>query len=208
MAYVSTVIALSSLVVSVVALFFSQLRSPKISSVIGPNFKVYYPVDGGFGVYLPVTFLNESPRTGTVHRCGISIFRKSSLDEKFFMEWRYFMVLNPSTNSSFKFDEGAHALAIPGKSSTAKLVWLTWRSDSTPELVIAEGDYVLIFHYWLGLDDKPQNALHEFYIDRSTHALLDKYRATKDSIVVDLLLDKKIAANKLLTSYLMSGEFV
>ena len=199
MTVVPTVISLLSLAVSGVALFFSQLRAPLLSTVIGPNLQIYYPPDGGFGVYLPATFLNESPRTGTVHRCGISIFRKSSPDERFFMEWRFFMGLNP--NLTFKFEDGAHAIAIPGKSSTAKVIWLSWRSNSTPELVIREGEYVLAFHYWLGSDDKPHNDLHEFYIDRSTQAELDDYRASKQSTVVNLLMDKKIAANKLLTSY-------
>ena len=199
MAIVSTVIAVLGFAVSVVALFFSQLRAPKLSCVIGPEFKLYYPQDGGFGVYLPITFLNESPRTGTVLRCGISIYRKSGPDARFFMEWRFFMGLNP--NLSFRFEEGAHALAIPGNASVAKTAWLTWRSSSTPELVIAEGEYVLIFHYWLSSDDKPHNDLHEFYIDRPTQTLLDGYRETKNSTVVDLLLDKKIAANKFLTGY-------
>ncbi len=195
----STVIALLSLVVSAVALIFSQFRPPKLSNVIGPEFKIYYPPDGGFGVYIPATFLNQSPRTGTVLRCGISIFRKSSPDQRFFMEWRYFVTLNPDL--SFKLEESAHALAVPPNSSVTKMIWLTWRSTSTPELRIAEGEYGIIFHYWSGSVDKPRNDPHEFYIDRAIEEELEGYRVNKKSRVVDLLLDKKIASNKLLTSY-------
>jgi hypothetical protein len=44
-------------------------------------------------------------------------------------------------------------------------------------------------------------ARQPFYIDRPTKAELDGYRAAKDSTVVNLLLDKKIPGNRLLTSY-------
>ena len=115
------------------------------------------------------------------------------------MGWRFFMGLNPDL--SFKFEEGAHALAIPGNSAVAKTVWLTWRYNSTPELVVTEGEYVLVLHCWFGANEMPDNYAHEFYIDRATQTLLDQYRAGKKSTVVDLLLDQKIAANKLRTRY-------
>src|SRR5271166_3151061 len=105
----STGISLVSLVVSGSALFYSQLRGPKLLNVIGPAFKLYYPADGGTGFYLPATFLNEAPTTGTVLRCGITLFRKSSPEERFFMEWRYFARLGPDA-SKFMLEEPAHAL--------------------------------------------------------------------------------------------------
>lgn len=196
---VSTVIALFSLVLSAAALFLSQLLGPRVASVVGPDFQIYYPPDGGFGLYIPVALRNASPRMGTVQRCAISIYRKSSPDERFFMEWRFFVGLNP--NLSYRMEEKAHALTIEGNSSVAKVIWLTWRWDSTPPLVITEGEYALIFHYWPGSEDKPRNDPHEFYIDRAMQAELDGYRANKQSTVVNLLLDKKIAGNKLMTTY-------
>jgi hypothetical protein len=195
----STVIALWSLAISALALFFSQFRGPKLSNVVGPELKIYYPSDGGLGVYVPATFLNRSSKTGTVLSCGISILRKASPDERFFMEWRFFVALDPDL--SYRLEEPAHALAIPGNSSATKIIWLTWRSASTPELRMTEGEYELVFHYWPGSDEKPCNDPHEFYIDKTTAEELEGYRVKKQSRVVDLLLDKKIASNRLLTSY-------
>jgi hypothetical protein len=197
-AEVSVIIALLSFVVSAVALFFAQFRPPRISAVIGPTIEIYYPADGGFGVYIPTTFVNTSPRAGTVQRCGITLFHKSRPDEQFFMAWRFFMRLNPKL--SYDFEAVAHALAVLGTSSITEQVWLTWRYFSVPELVITEGDYVLVFHYWVGAEEKPRSDLHEFHIDPDTHAQLDDCRASKKESTFVLLLDNKIDGNKLMTS--------
>lgn len=197
MAVASAVIALFSLAVSGVTLVFTQFRGPQISTAIGPTIEIYYPSDGGLGVYVPATFVNTSPRTGTVHRCGITIFRKSCPDEKFFMDWRFFMKLKPEL--SYAFDAPAHAIAVVGTSSTTQVLWFTWRYFSTPELIITEGEYVLTFHYWLGADDKPHSDHHEFSIDQQTHAQLAEYKSNNDSTTVNLLLDNRIATNRLLS---------
>ena len=45
-------------------------------------------------------------------------------------------------------DEHAHALATPGKSIVAKSVSYVWRATSQPALLIREGVYELVFHFW------------------------------------------------------------
>jgi hypothetical protein len=194
----STVIALVSFLVSAVTLFFSVLRAPRLSDVVGPEFKVYYPPDGGFGVYLPVAFLNESPRTGTVVRCSLSLYRKTAPEERFFMDWRSFCKLE---GNGWVVKEPAHAITVAGMQSRTKTVLFSWRAASVPQIQIVEGNYVMVFHYWTGLTGKPRNAQHEFTVDRATQAELDGYLANKHGFVVDLVLDQKIGSNKLLTGY-------
>jgi hypothetical protein len=201
----STSIALLSLVISGVALFFSQLRAPRLSQVSGPEFQIYYPQDGGFGVYLPVSFLNKSPNTGTIVRCGITLFKKSNPEERFYMEWRFFIRLGPDSNPIK--EELAHAITVPGMSSVTKTIWLTWRANSVPQIQIVEGEYAMVFHYWTHPSGKPNNDCHEFYIDKATQSELESYRSSKQSYVVTLALDKKFASNKLLTSYEANSLF-
>ena len=74
---VSTVFATASLLVSLVTLYFSNLAPPSLAIVAGPNIKVYYPSDGGFGLYLPVAFVNSSAATGTIYRVGVSLTAKT-----------------------------------------------------------------------------------------------------------------------------------
>jgi hypothetical protein len=195
---VSVAIALLSFAVSALALFFAQFRPPRISAVIGPTIEVYYPADGGFGIYVPTTFVNTSPRPGAVQRCGVTIFHKSRPDEQFFMAWRYFTRLSPKL--AYELEAVANALAVSGTSYIAKQLWFTWRSFSVPELVITEGDYTVVFHYWVGAEEKPRNNTHQFHINRDTSAQLDEYRASKTESTVVLLLDNKIAGNMLMTS--------
>ncbi len=86
----SIVISIFSLVVASVTLYLSQFRGPQLSHVAGPTIVTYYGSDGGFGLFLPITFINKSARTGTIIRCGITIFKASSPEERFFMEWYAF----------------------------------------------------------------------------------------------------------------------
>jgi hypothetical protein len=201
MAFASVIIALLSFTVSGIALFFAQFRGPQISNVIGPTIEIYYPFDGGFGVYVPATFVNSSARTGTVQRCGITLFRKSDPDEKFFMEWRYFAKLQGEGSEKwYELYEAAHAVAVLATSSVATVPWFTWRQTSRPELTIREGGYVIIFHCWLGSAEKPHNNKHEFHIDKQTQAELDQYRSNNQGTTVKVLLDNRIPGNRLLTS--------
>jgi hypothetical protein len=193
-------ISLLSMAISAATLYLTQLRPAELSDVIGPEIKIYYPSDGGFGMYVPATFLNKSPNTGTVLRSGITIFNKAIPEERYFMEWRFFARLSQD-GKSYMLEEPAHALAIPGNSSIDKLIWATWRASSRPEIQISQGEYVLISHYWDSPTGKPHNELHQFYIDEDLYKQLDSYRVNKESVIVDLVLDRTIAGNKLLNSY-------
>jgi hypothetical protein len=195
----STVISLLALIVSAISLFYSQLRPPSISSVVGPEIRIYYPPDGGFGIYMPATFLNQSPRTGTIRRCAITLYPKNNSEERFFMDWRYFFRLKPD-GLGFEMEQIASAFAIPESQSVSKLIWFTWRSNSTPPLQIAAGEYVLVFHYWTGLTGMPHNDFHEFFIDDQTHVELDQARIVKSPRAFEIVLDKTIGPNRVMTS--------
>ncbi|MGO9057889.1 MAG: hypothetical protein ACLQU2_10965 [Candidatus Binataceae bacterium] len=194
----STAIALLALIFSAITLWYSLLRPPRISSVVGPEIRIYYPPDGGLGLYVPVTFLNQSPRTGTVWRCAVTLYSKTS-GERFFMDWRYFFRLKPE-GDGFMFDEIASALAVPGKLSLSKLIWFSWRSLSTPPLRIAAVEYVMVFHYWTGPTGKPHNDSHEFSIDQGTYEQLERARTNKNARVFEIALDKTLAANLVMSS--------
>jgi len=177
--------------VSAFTLFFSHLRGPKISHSIGPTFLIYYREDGGFGIYLPVTFLNESPTTGIVFRCAIRIiFAKSTPEDPFFMPWRSFCRFAEKKDTEKTYiteEEFAHAITVPPKSSTAKLVLFISRPRSEPALRIVEGQ--MIFQYWTGLAGKSDNEqCKKFSIDVSKQSELDGYLKIKSKKYVELEL--------------------
>ena len=89
----ATVIAVLSLLASAAALYYSSLRPARPAAFLGLTVKVYYPADGGFGIYLPVALVNDSPQPGTVRRCAVTLYAAAHPDERFFMDWRFFMKL-------------------------------------------------------------------------------------------------------------------
>ena len=192
----STVFATSSLLISCVTLYFSNLAPPSLAMVAGPNIKVYYPADGGFGLYLPVAFVNSSAATGTVYRLGVSLTAKKPGAEVFYFEWRNFTRWSDQVG----LDEPAHALAVQGNSAIAKIVWMTWRADSEPKLVIQPGDYTLAVHVWTKPSGLPETQLHELTVDAVTYTTLEHERTNKQDFLVDVTLDRQLPPNRLLTS--------
>jgi hypothetical protein len=193
----STVFATASLLVSFVTLYFSNLAPPAVAMVAGPSIKLYYPSDGGFGVYLPVAFVNSSAATGTIYRLGISLTQKKPGADVFYFEWRNFAHVSDQAG----LDEPAHALAIQGNSAVAKIVWLTWRANSEPKLILQPGDYTLAVHVWKTPSGKPQTQLHDLIVDDDTFQTLEHERIAKQDYLVDMNLDRELPPNRHLTQY-------
>jgi len=196
---IALIISILGLTISGLTLFFTQFRPPEISTIVGPVIKFYYPRDGGFGIYLPVTFVNPSPKTGIVLRSGITIFQKTTPQQKYYMEWRFFAKLREQ-GDSYLFEEDAHSIAIPQYSFISKMIWVTWRQFMPQQFRIIEGEYVLFFHYWTSTQ-KPMNSMHEFLITGDIFKEIESYRIGKQSTIVNVDLDATVRQNLLLNTY-------
>jgi hypothetical protein len=95
----------------------------------------------------------------------------------------------------------AHALAVPGKSAVNKLLWFNWLSSSAPQLLIREGEYIVNVHYWTAQTGIPQNAVHKCHISAEVFATLDSYRAEGKSTTVEVVLDREIDRNRVMTPH-------
>jgi hypothetical protein len=199
----STVIALISLIIAVLTLFLSNLQPAKITSKVGPFIRIYYTdYDSGesFGLYLPATFLNLTPQTSTVLNAAITLARKDSDEQIYFMQWKQFSKLDP-VQDKWVTDEMAHALAVPSKSSVAKIIWFIWGYDSQPRLILREGIYRLKFYFWENKKSRPRCETHEFFVSESLAQKLESYRAQKKSTTHTIRLDLEIDENRLLTRH-------
>src|SRR3990167_8922056 len=121
----ATIISVISLLVAAATFFLTQLRAARITSYVGPTATLGYVSTGGFGIALPVTFTNHGARTGAALRSGITLWRKDSPQDRYFMQWASFVKQNFETNQWMN-DEAAHTLAIPGKSVVAKVIQFIW----------------------------------------------------------------------------------
>ena len=194
---IATVGAAVSLVISLLTLYLTNFRPPALEMIAGPNIKVYYPADGGFGVYLPVAFVNSSAATGTIYRLGISLTARKPGADVYYFEWRNFTRWSDTVG----LDEPAHALAVSGTSAVAKIVWLTWHGDSEPRLILQPGDYTFAVHVWTKPSGQPVTQTHELTVDDSVYATLEKERTNKQDTLVDMTLDRELPSNRHLTAY-------
>jgi hypothetical protein len=193
-------ISVMSLGVAAITLYLSQFRGPRISVHAGPSVKLYYPTDGGFAVYLPTTFINDSSRMGTVFRTAISMVRNENAQERFFIEWASFSTYDPQSGS-WRYESMAHALAVTGKAAVNKLLWFHWLSTSSPTLRIREGEYTLTVHYWTKPTGNPTHDVHTLHISEKTLAVLESYRTSGKATTVDLVLDRQLDQNRVMTPH-------
>jgi len=200
---ITIIIAIISLLVSAVTLYLAQLRPSKLISKSGPFIKVYYAdyeSGGSVGLYLPVSIINESARTGTILNAAITLGRKDSPEQSYFMQWREFQKLSIEKNA-WVYEEMAHALAIPGTSAINKIIWFMWDAKSQPKLILREGTYIINFYFWDKKDKPPNCETHQFYVDDSIYTQLESYRVAKKPTVFDIRLDMEIEQNRLLTEH-------
>lgn len=196
-------ISLTSLAFVLLTFYLTNVRPPKIRCQIGPTLQVYHgdhAAGGSTGFYLPVTFENTSVRTGIVSDVGLLLYRKDQPEERFFMTWREFAKYDPVGSRGWKFDEVAHALAVPGRSTVTKIVWFMWFPESLPKLHPREGSYVVNLCYWTRLRKQPQSQRHEVVVDAETVSILQAHRAAHSNGSRILWLDKRLNYNELLTS--------
>jgi hypothetical protein len=198
MDYLPMVISALSLGVAVMTLFLSQLRGPRISVHAGPSVKLYYPKEGGFAVYVPTTFINDSARMGAVFRAAVSLVRTDNPRERFFIEWGSFSKYDPQTGS-WRYEDMAHALAVPGKAAVNKLLWFSWLPSTIPSMRIREGHYILTVHYWTRRAGKPTNDVHELHISEQTFDQIESFREGGKATTVEVVLDKQVDANRVMT---------
>jgi len=199
MIYLPIVISSLSLIVAFLTLYNTNLRYPDIHSYVGPLTKLYYPSDGGFAMYIPTTFINSAPRSGTVLRAAILLHRKDSTQEQYFMEWGSFSKYD-SQNGNWVYEDICHAIPVAGKSSASKIIWFNWLTSSQPQLVISSGEYLVTLFYWLDGRPVPKTDSHELYISKEVFDALENYRKAGRSTTVEVALDKRLERNRVMTS--------
>jgi hypothetical protein len=150
-AVAALVISLAGFLVSATNLYLTQISSPPLSVTFGPSMAMYYPRDGGFGMYLPVGFFNSGGRGGMILRTRAALHHEAS-SETYEFEWASFSTRDPVTRDYLLGEVGP--LAVPANSAVSKMVWYVWRPDARPEFSLAAGRYLLSLQVWTA--DTPQ----------------------------------------------------
>jgi hypothetical protein len=195
------IISILSLIISFFTLYISHLRNPSIEVHVGPEIRIYHAdYDYGFstGIYLPVAFLNKGAKIGAIIKTAISLRREDLPDQTFFMQWREFSKLD-SEKSKWINEEVAHPLTLPPKSAVDKIIWYMWYAKSKPQLELVEASYVLTFYFWDKIGHEPKKSEHRFSISKEVATQFVEFRKTRIKHTIDILLDKELEINRLLT---------
>jgi hypothetical protein len=189
----STIISILSLAVAAATFFLTQLTPARITSYVGPDATLGHLPDGGTGITMPVTFTNHGVRTGAVLRAGVTLWRRDSPNDRFFMQWNAFVKQNFVTNS-YENEEAAHALAVPGKSIVARSVSFVWLPSNPRQIDFRAGTYCISFHYWDEVGN-PHGETHEVDLSDSMVGVL-KVNAGAVLVTLDETIRKNIHMNE------------
>lgn len=144
--------------------YLTQLRSAKIRVEVGPEITVYYPRDGGCGIYLPFSFINDTKRGGSISRISIIITTPSEKNNAFFMRWAD-IVKHDSNTKGYDHLDNARAFSVPAESAESKFVWFVWRPESRPLFTLTDGKYQMKVAIWEKYSRRPSiTSTHSFHV--------------------------------------------
>jgi hypothetical protein len=198
----SLIISFISLLIAGAALYFSHLRKSRIDAILGPDFDVYhhdYETGTSTGFIIPISFINDSPSTGTVIKVGVSIHQKGCEEEIFFMQWHKFEYLNEKTRK-WEHEEDAHPLVLAEKSGIHKNVWCIWHAQNSKKLLLEKGTYELCLHYWTAEQKEPLKVVKTFFVSKEISDVFAEWRDAKETSSLKFVLDKELEYNKLMNS--------
>ena len=196
----SFIVSLISLSIAGLTFYLSQIRKANIAPIVGPEFDVYhhdYSSGISTGIIIPISFVNDTQSTGTVTKVSATVWQKGCEEEKYFMLWHKFEVLNESTGK-WDHDCNAHPLVLSPKNGVQKNVWFMWHAFNKEKLFLTKGSYVLCVHYWIDSVLKPKKIEKNFYINEDMENIFSNFRSGSKTNSLKITLEKEMAFNKML----------
>lgn len=198
---IGLIIALISLILSLLTIYLTQFRPSQISVVLDPEIQIHhadYNLGVSTGVYIPTTFINTSSRTGVVLETRISVYKKTSDDHRHLLRWREFQKV---AENGWQTEQEANSIAVKGKSAESKVIWYMWFADSQPELSFTEGTYNLDVYVWLNKSKKPMKQSCSFYISKADETAFQDRIKTSSRATRRIVIDKELDRNRVLTKH-------
>jgi hypothetical protein len=197
-AAIPIIISSLSFVIAFLAFYFAQLRPPKLQFHFGHQFLIYYPRDGGFGIYMPITVTNTSINSGIVSSCALVISKEGSSEYCFF-DWAGFGKRDEDTGG-WKFEQAAHPLVIPGRSSVSHMIWYVWRPATEPSFHLLEGTYTFQLISITDEKTKPRiSRVRKVYFPPELVRVLDERRKVHDPMSQIWSFSDEIEENQVLS---------
>jgi hypothetical protein len=181
-------ISVLALIVSGLTLYLSHLRPARIRIVAGESVHLHYFEEGNFGITLPVSFVNQGARIGTVSRVALLI-QKNGSDEGYLLEPHAYQRLD--SNQNFLHESTASPISVPSKSNILKQVLFKSSVDRPDDFKIVSGKFDLFLFGWTEGSIRP-SAMDEFSIEVSEPVVhqLDEWHKKKITYTIGVLQSK------------------
>ena len=144
--YVTAGIAFASFIASLINIYLTQFRTPRIAVRIGPNVHIWYN-PGGSGFYIPSVFQNTSPRSGIVQKAYLTV---RAPDEKYHtVRWQYFSSIDSNT-IEYKRLGSAVPFSVAGNAAELRVFEFHFPllPDGSPSLRFFRGNYEVTLYAW------------------------------------------------------------
>ena len=176
----------ASLVLSLIAIFVSVVSAGVIfwtsySTIwksLDLELRVYPTIQiqhkGNLGIYLDVTFINESPQLGIVSETGVVLYKVDNPDDKYLLEFVGFRKLEDKR--VYRDAEDKLPMAVPPNQWSARTLNYLYKMDD--EFPISPGTYVCELHVWTNYETVAEySKVFKFEISSD---ILDGYKKLRD----------------------------
>jgi hypothetical protein len=169
-----------ALLVSVLTLYYSQLRAAAVTIVAGEHVNISYFTVGNVAMTIPISVANNGARTAIVRRVALMIQQAGAI-EGYLVEPLFYQRIDEHGN--FVHDSQPHPIAVPGRSTETKQVLFRSSYERPSEFRFAKpGAYRLTVLAWVRNSIEPQ-AAETFSIILSDEEVekLEQYRTGHES---------------------------
>ena len=160
------IISLLSFAVSLVTSYYALLKPFDMVTTLQPQIQIQHKTN--FGIYLSASFVNKSPSNGTITKTALVIYKESSPDDKYLMNFLAFRVLDKTGDVYSESQESLPIFLKPGEIETRTMNFIY---DTQKEVFpVSTGTYVCELLLWLDAQEKPTYK-NQFKFDLSADIL-------------------------------------
>ena len=177
------IVSCLALGVSILTLYFSQLRAAAITIIAGEHLNIYYFAQGNCAVTLPISVANNGARIAVVRRVALLI-KEGGSPEGYLVEPLFYDRIDEQGDFQHEFQP--YPIAVPGRSTETKQILFRSSFERPDEFrFFKSGLYKITVLAWLKNSVEPQAAdSFSILIADEDLATLERYRAEKKSTSV------------------------
>lgn len=170
------VIAIISLALAVFTLYLAQFKNPDIKMSLARRIRIGGTGGGGFQIYAPITFANNSHRPGNIERIIVLLVTQTS--KRYLFELSRISELD-SEGKKFVDKSIAGTFPVLGKTSSQAVFRFVWWDETVPKFELEGWENEIIVCAWTSVRKKPELVCRsKFIIEGSTYEKVKHFQSS------------------------------